>query len=144
MKPGLFHPKARAVLRSFPDDVRRELGKAIFDLQKGAKLSMPLGDAMKKVKPVVARNAKELAKALGLTPADAVEFEIRSALNDKIIEVVNERGLTHAQVATLSHTSRTRVTAILNRNTHDISTDLMLRVLGSLGVQAKLQFTKAA
>lgn len=99
---------------------------------------------MKKVKPVVARNAKELAKALGLTPSDAVEFEIRSALNDKIIEVVSERGLTHAQVAKLSHTSRTRVTAILNRNTHDISTDLMLRVLGSLGVHAKLQFTKAA
>ena len=70
---------------------------------------------MKKVKPVVARNAKELAKALGLTPSDAVEFEIRSSLNDKIIEVVNERGLTHAQVAKLSHTSRTRVTAILNR-----------------------------
>ena len=99
---------------------------------------------MKKVKPVVARNAKELAKALGLTPADAVEFEIRSALNDKIIEVVNEHGFTHAQVAKLAHTSRTRVTAILNRNTHDISTDLMLRVLGSLGVQARLQFMKAA
>jgi predicted XRE-type DNA-binding protein len=99
---------------------------------------------MKKVKPVVARNARELAKALGLTPADAVELEIRSALNDKIVEVVKERGLTHAEVAKLSHTSRTRVTAILNRNTHDISTDLMLRVLGSLGVQAKLQFTKAA
>lgn len=99
---------------------------------------------MKKVKPAVARDAKELAKALGLTPADAVELEIRSALNDKIIEVVNERRLTHAQVAKLSQTSRTRVTAILNRNTHDISTDLMLRVLGSLGVQAKLKFTKAA
>lgn len=99
---------------------------------------------MKKVKPVVAQNAKELAKALGLTPADAVEFEIRSALNDKIVEVVNKRGLTPAQVAKLAHTSRTRVTAILNRNTHDISTDLMLRVLGSLGVQARLQFTKAA
>lgn len=99
---------------------------------------------MKKVKPIVARNAKELAKALGLTPAGAVELEIRSALNDKIIEVVSKRGLTHAQVAKLSHTSRTRVTAILNRNTHGISTDLMLRVLGSLGVQAKLKFTKAA
>ena len=98
---------------------------------------------MKKVKPVVARNARELAKALGLTPADGVEIEIRSDLNDKIIEVVNKRGLTHSQVAKLAHTSRTRVTAILNRNTHDISTDLMLRILASLGVQAKLQFKKA-
>jgi hypothetical protein len=34
--------------------------------------------------------------------------------------------------------------AILNRNTHDISTDLMLRVLASLGVQVKLQFKSAA
>jgi len=44
-------------------------------------------------------------------------------------------------VANLAHTSRTRVTAILNRNTHDISMDLMLWVLGSLGVHAKLEFT---
>ena len=99
---------------------------------------------MKKVKPVVARNARELAKALGLTPADGLEIEIRSELNDKIIEVVSERALTHAQVARLAHTSRTRITAILNRNTHDISTDLMLRVLASLGVQARLQFKRAA
>jgi len=99
---------------------------------------------MKKVKPIVARNARELAKALGLTPADGVEIAIRSDLNDKIIEVVSERGLTHSQVAKLAHTSRTRITAILNRNTHDISTDLMLRTLASLGVHAKLQFKKAA
>jgi predicted XRE-type DNA-binding protein len=99
---------------------------------------------MKKVKPVVARNARELAKALGLTPADGFEIEIRSDLNDKIVEVVKESELTHAQVAKIARTSRTRITAILNRNTHDISTDLMLRVLASLGVQARLQFKKAA
>src|SRR2546430_14777816 len=99
---------------------------------------------MKKIKPVAARNARELAEVLGLTPADGLEIEIRSDLNDKIIEVVKKRGLTHDQVARLAHTSRTRVTAILNRNTHDISTDLMLRVLASLGVQAKLQFKSAS
>ncbi|MGH9907580.1 MAG: hypothetical protein ACRD8U_18575, partial [Pyrinomonadaceae bacterium] len=74
-------------------------------------------------KPVVARNARELAGVLGLTPADGLEIEIRSDLNDKIIEVVRKRGLTHDQVATLAHTSRTRITAILNRNTQDISTE---------------------
>ena len=99
---------------------------------------------MKKVKPVVARNARELAAVIGLTPADGLEIEIRSDLNDKIIEVVQKRCLTHDQVSRLAHTSRTRVTAILNRNTHDISTDLMLRVLAALGVQAKLQFKSAA
>jgi len=98
---------------------------------------------MKKIRPVVARSARERAKVLGLTPADGVEIEFRSDLNDKIIEVVNRKGLTHSEVARLARTSRTRVTAILNRNTHDISTDLMLRVLASLGVQAKLQFKSA-
>src|SRR6267143_3203359 len=89
--------------------------------------------SMKKVRPVVARNARELAKVLGLAPADGMEIEFRSDLNDKIIEVVAKKGLTHSDVARLAHTSRTRVTAILNRNTQDISTDLMLRVLASLG-----------
>ena len=42
MKTAVFHPKAQDVIREFPEDVRRGLGKAIFDLQKGAKLSMPL------------------------------------------------------------------------------------------------------
>lgn len=56
MKPAVFHPKARAVLKSFPEEVRRELGKAIFDLQKGEKLSMPLSRPM----PSVAAGVEEL------------------------------------------------------------------------------------
>jgi predicted XRE-type DNA-binding protein len=99
---------------------------------------------MKKARPIVARNAGELAMALGLTPAEGMEIRFRSDLNDKIIEVVRKKGLTHSDVARLAHTSRTRVTAIVNRNTHDISTNLMLRVLASLGVQAKLHFKTAA
>jgi predicted XRE-type DNA-binding protein len=99
---------------------------------------------MKKVKPVVTHDGKELAKVLGLTPAEGMEIQFRSDLNDRIIEVVKKKRLTDADVARLSHTSRTRVTAILNRNTHDISTDLMLRVLASLGVEVKLRFKSAA
>jgi hypothetical protein len=44
----------------------------------------------------------------------------------------------------LFRTSRTRLTAIMNRNTKDISTDLLLRVLYSLGYTAKIKFQKAA
>jgi len=99
---------------------------------------------MKKSKTVVTRTAYELAEALGLSPADGAEIELRSDLNDKIISVVKSKGLTHAQVAKLAHTSRTRVTALMNHNASDISTDLMLRVLASLGIRAKLQFKMAA
>jgi len=99
---------------------------------------------MKKSKSITVRNSAELAEALGLTAADGLEIEIRSELNDKIIEVVDDKGLTHAQVAALAKTSRSRITAILNRNTLDVSTDLLLRVLAALGVHAKLQFRQAA
>jgi predicted XRE-type DNA-binding protein len=99
---------------------------------------------MNKPKVVVTRTAAELAKALGLTPADGAEIALRSDLNSKIVEVVRRKSLTHAQVARMARTSRTRVTAIMNRNTKDISTDLMLRVLYALGYTAKIKFQKAA
>lgn len=101
---------------------------------------------MKKIKKnsVVAKNSAELAEVLGLSPNDGLEFEIRSDLNNKIIEIVKKKQLTHAQVAKLAKTSRTRITAIMNRNTFETSTDLMLRILSCLGVKAKLQFSKAA
>jgi predicted XRE-type DNA-binding protein len=99
---------------------------------------------MRKSKAYVARNAMELAEILGLSRADGIEIAVKSELNSKIVEVVKKRGLTHAQVAKLAGTSRTRVTALLNRNTKDISTDLMLRVLGALGLKAEVRFSKAA
>jgi predicted XRE-type DNA-binding protein len=99
---------------------------------------------MKKTEAVVTRTSAGLAKALGLTPADGAEIELRSDLNSKIVDVVREKGLTHAQVARLARTSRTRVTAIMNRNTKDVSTDLLLRVLYALGYTAKVKFQKAA
>jgi phage-related protein len=51
VKAAIFHPSARAAIRLFPEDVRRELGKAIFDLQKGVILSMPLSRSMASIAP---------------------------------------------------------------------------------------------
>jgi predicted XRE-type DNA-binding protein len=99
---------------------------------------------MKRPKPIITRTANELATALALSPSDGAEIELRSALNSKIVQAVRRKGLTHAQVARLAATSRTRVTAIMNRNTKDVSTDLLLRVLYSLGYTAKITFRTAA
>jgi hypothetical protein len=56
VKAAIFHPAARAAIRSFPVGVRQELGKAIFDLQKGEVLSMPLSRLM----PSIASGAEGL------------------------------------------------------------------------------------
>ncbi len=96
------------------------------------------------MKPRKTRTAAELAQALGLTRDDGAEIELRSNLNSKIVDVVQRKRLTHADVARLAGTSRTRVTALMNRNTRHISTDLLLRVLYALGYTAKITFQRAA
>ena len=63
----------------------------------------------KKAKAIVARSAGDLAEVLGLERADGIEIAVRSALNTKVIQVIEKRGLTHAQVAALAGTSRTRI-----------------------------------
>ncbi len=54
--PALFHPAAREALRALPGDVRRVFGKAIFDLQLGFALSMPLARPM----PAVGAGVSEI------------------------------------------------------------------------------------
>ena len=54
MKPAIFHVAARAALREFPLEVRRAFGKAIWELQQGIKLGMPLSKSMPSVAPGVA------------------------------------------------------------------------------------------
>jgi len=99
---------------------------------------------MKIPKSLVAKNVRDLAQILDLPPAAEAEIALRSELNDKVIEIVRKTGLTHDQVAKLARTSRSRVTAILNRNTKDVSTDLLLRIITSLGYRAKITFSRAA
>lgn len=92
-------------------------------------------------KVLVARNARELGDLLGLDPVDALEMEFRAQLTKKIMDAVKRQKLTHAQVASRAKASRTRVTAILNGNTSGMSTDLLLRILYSLGYKTKVSFS---
>ncbi|HEY1684264.1 MAG TPA: helix-turn-helix domain-containing protein [Tepidisphaeraceae bacterium] len=96
-----------------------------------------------KVKPIIVRNIEELANAFNLSPADAVDMEIRNRINDKIIEAVAKSGLTHAQIAKAAGTSRSRLTAIVNRDRSHVSTDLMLRILATLGYRTKITFARS-
>ena len=99
---------------------------------------------MTKVRPKIARNAHELARALDLAEADRQTMEIQMEIAEEIMREVDRQGLTHAALARLAGTSRTRITAILNGNLEQVSTDLLLRILASLGIRAKIAFSRAA
>jgi phage-related protein len=53
VKPAIFHVRARKAIQEFPHAVRGTLGQAIWDLQRGMKLSMPLSRPMTAVSPGV-------------------------------------------------------------------------------------------
>jgi phage-related protein len=46
MKSAIFHPKAREIIKTFPLEVKKTIGKSILDLQKGYKLTLPLSKPM--------------------------------------------------------------------------------------------------
>ena len=49
MKAVDFHPAALKAIRKFPISIRKHIGQAILELQKGEKLSMPLSRPVKSV-----------------------------------------------------------------------------------------------
>ncbi len=56
MRPIVFHPKARDVIRRFPKEIRNRLGRALFRLQLGEQITMPNSRPM----PAVAVGVSEL------------------------------------------------------------------------------------
>ena len=95
-------------------------------------------------KPIRAKTAEDLGKALGLSEAETGEMEFRSDLTCALAKIIQKGRLTHAEIAKRAGTSRTRVTAIANGNTQGISTDLLIRVLSATGHKAELRVRKAA
>jgi predicted XRE-type DNA-binding protein len=97
---------------------------------------------MHKVKPIIARTPEELAEVLGLSAAHAKEWRVQHDLLKKLKEIVRRQKLTHADIARQAGTSRTRVTAILNNQIDDVSSDLLIRILGSLGYRVRVSVSK--
>lgn len=56
VKTVLMHPKAREALKEFPKGVKQSFGKAIFELQQGFVLGMPISKPM----PSVGAGVEEL------------------------------------------------------------------------------------
>lgn len=56
MRPIIFHPRARDVIRRFPKEARVRLGRGLFRLQMGEKIAMPNSRPM----PTVSAGVSEL------------------------------------------------------------------------------------
>ncbi|HMV37202.1 MAG TPA: helix-turn-helix transcriptional regulator [Turneriella sp.] len=99
---------------------------------------------MGKLNVVTAKNPKELFEAIGLTECEAADAIFRAKLNSDISSLFGKSKLTHEALAKKVGTSRTRITALLNRSRSDISTDFMLKVLAALGYTVEPRLKKIA
>ncbi len=95
-------------------------------------------------KRVTVLTANNLVHALGLSAVDTAEMEFRSELTIVLAKIIQAGRLTHAAIAKRAGTSRTRVTAIVNGNTHGVSTDVLIRVLAATGHRAEVRVKKVA
>lgn len=98
---------------------------------------------MPKLKPIVARTPEELARALALSDVAAKEWQVQHNLSKRLKEIVLHRRITHAEIAKRAGTSRTRVTAILNDDLQHVSSDLLIRILASLGYRVKISVVRS-
>src|SRR6476646_8014616 len=98
---------------------------------------------MHKVKPIVAKTPEELAGVLGLSAVAASLKQKQYALLKRLKEIANREKITHAEIARRAGTSRTRVTAILNDDLEHVSSDLLIRILGSLGYRVRVSVVRS-
>ena len=97
---------------------------------------------MIKTKTVTATNPDALARVLGLSAVESQEWQVQHALLKRLRRIVQEQDLTHAEVARKGGSSRTRVTSILNGNLDNVSSDLLIRLLGALGYRVRISVSR--
>ena len=98
---------------------------------------------MNRLKATIARTPVELAGAIGLPAAAAKEWQVQHVLLKSLKEVARRQKITHAEIARRAGTSRTRVTAILNDDLQHVSSDLLIRILASLGYRVRVSVVRS-
>ena len=97
---------------------------------------------MSKIRPIVAKTPESLAAALGLPRSMAREWQVQHSLVKRLRDVVAKERFTHAEIAKRAGSSRTRITAILNGNVEQVSSDLLIRILGALGYVVRVPVSR--
>jgi predicted XRE-type DNA-binding protein len=98
---------------------------------------------MNRLNAIIARTPEELAGAIGLSATAAKEWQVQHVLLKKLKEVAKHQNITHAEIAKRAGTSRTRVTAILNDDLRHVSSDLLIRILASLGYRVRVSVVRS-
>ena len=85
------------------------------------------------------KNITELCSMLGLPKFQSARVEIRRDLVIAIDEKIKTKKLTHDQAAKVAGVGRTVITAVVNGNISKISTDKLIAIADSLGLDVHIK-----
>lgn len=92
----------------------------------------------------ISKNAKQLAKDLGLNDAEAVVMEIKSKLYESAQDAILSSKLTHESIAEKIGTSRARISRISKMGENSISIELLVKIIVTLDEKVPFKFTTAS
>jgi predicted XRE-type DNA-binding protein len=89
-------------------------------------------------------SAAELAKALNITPARAMESTMKAQLIGAVVKRIARTGLTHADLAERSGLPRSAVTGILSGSLQKVTIDRVLRLVQAADLTVSVRVQAAA
>lgn len=88
--------------------------------------------------------ATRLARQLAIPKRRGLEAIVKARLIAAIVQEIERRGLTHAELAVRSKLPRSAVTGILSGSLQKVTIDRVLRLLEAAGLEAVIRVRRAA
>lgn len=89
----------------------------------------------------LSKEAKQLAKDLGLPETHAYMWELKATLYRKSAELIKESDLTHEQIAKKVGTSRSRINRISRFGEMNVSIEMLLTIIVVLEGMPSIKFS---
>lgn len=86
----------------------------------------------------------DISKMLSISASRGVEAVIKAQLISAIIEVVDAKSITHAELAKRAELTRSTVTGILSGSLQKVTIDRILRLVQAVGLTAEVRLRKTS
>jgi predicted XRE-type DNA-binding protein len=92
-----------------------------------------------KKKAITAKNADELGEALGLSAGDVALMKYKAKISKIAVKAIEASGITVNEIVKRSGVARSKVSAVKNGATVEVSCDLMIKIIAATGTKLKVQ-----
>ena len=93
----------------------------------------------KSTKFKTAKNARELAKLLELSPSEAELMRAKAEVSAIAVKAINDSGLSVNEIVKRAGVARSKVSAVKNGATMSVTIDLLVKIIAATGKSIKIR-----